>query len=289
MSTKAKVIFVNSFKGGAGKTTLALTHCIDNLFHETNYENTVYIDLDVLGTGTAYLFGEGVLPETSSFDKEEALVEVPLELNKVKGSLYMAYLDPAMKIRSVYGNSYFVNHQGIAEEAQKERVLNLIRSQIKQEQNTLFVIDCAPGFSKLEQSILTECYEMMLKKKLEVEEEYVTTLDSAHIQKFIQCLNDSADGFSTPAAYRSIRLIINDMQNYTEYLTQDSTKNADLYWDNVIEKIQKELRHKAVTIVRWKFSREIATQSTFLEEVAVENHLDDYILTDDNYKILYQP
>jgi len=37
MSTKelekiGKIIFVNSFKGGAGKTTLALTLCINALF-----------------------------------------------------------------------------------------------------------------------------------------------------------------------------------------------------------------------------------------------------------------
>ena len=45
MSTKAKAIFVNSFKGGAGKTTLALTHCIDQLFHKNrSYENVIYID-----------------------------------------------------------------------------------------------------------------------------------------------------------------------------------------------------------------------------------------------------
>ena len=43
-----EIIIVNSFKGGAGKTTLALTHCINDLFHEQKYENVIYIDLDIL-------------------------------------------------------------------------------------------------------------------------------------------------------------------------------------------------------------------------------------------------
>lgn len=44
MDKKSKVIFVNSFKGGAGKTTLALMYCINHVFYQKGqYENVIYI------------------------------------------------------------------------------------------------------------------------------------------------------------------------------------------------------------------------------------------------------
>lgn len=79
-----KILFVNSFKGGAGKTTLSLMHCISNLFDGNDFDNVIYMDLDRLGTATSYLFEDGKLPMDRCFNLTEETVSVELEANKEK-------------------------------------------------------------------------------------------------------------------------------------------------------------------------------------------------------------
>lgn len=289
MNTKAKVIFVNSFKGGAGKTTLALTHCIDNLFHtkEEQYENTIYIDLDVLGTGICYLFREGLLTEDNCFEKTGEAVEVQLEQQGKKESLYVAHLNPALKVRSVYGDKHFINHQGIASEELKHKVSNYIATLVKETPNTLIVIDCAPGFTDVEQAILMKCYQMMMNGVLVVEEDYITTLNSSHMQKCIQCLDDSIKAFSCPLGYRNINIVINDVQNYSGYIDAQSPGKVETRWENIVDKLMKKLGNKGIIVWRWKYSEDIAQQNVFTEESAIENQTDLYIFTDDNFKKMY--
>lgn len=289
MSTKAKAIFVNSFKGGAGKTTLALTHCIDSLFHKKEgiYENVIYIDLDILGTGTCYLFKEGLLKEEKSFEKTGDTVEVVLKLRDEEESLHVAYLSPVLKTRFAYGDKHYLNHQGIAEAELKKAVLDFIKNEIEDVPNTLFVFDCAPGFTNMEQAILQECYQMKMKGKLEIEEDYVTTLDTSHVQKCIQCINDSVIGFSVPTAYRDINVIVNDVQNYSGYIDVTQPGKAEEKWSYIAKKMAQKISNKGITIRRWGYSQDIAQQSVYGSESAVENQPDLYIFTDENYTIIY--
>ena len=75
---RSKIIFVNSFKGGAGKTTLSLMHCITGLFSSSVYENVIYMDLAILGTATSYLFEDGRLPVEKCFDRTGKPVKIAL-------------------------------------------------------------------------------------------------------------------------------------------------------------------------------------------------------------------
>ncbi len=286
MGTKAKAIFVNSFKGGAGKTTLALTHCIDSLFHKKGeqYENIIYMDLDILGTGTSFLFKKTAFGKEKCFERTEEPVKVPLELNGEKRELYVTYLNPELKIRSAYGDRYFINHQGIAEEEIKTKVIRFIKNQIRQVPKTLFVLDCAPGFSHMEQAILQECYQMKRNEKLEIEEDYVTTLDSAHMQKCIHCLNDTIEGLLQETEYRNIQVIMNDLQDYSGYV---GTEKMEERWEKITDQLVRNLRNPKVTIWRWRYSQEIAHQNIYGSESVIENHTDWYIFTDESFKVLY--
>lgn len=290
MSTKAKVIFVNSFKGGAGKTTLALTHCIDSLFHrkEEQYENIIYMDLDILGTATCFLFQEGLLPESKCFEKTEVPVEVPLTLEEETGSIYVAYLNPKLKIRSVYGTGHYENHQGIAAVEILDKVVKFIWEQVEEVPATLFVLDCAPGFSDMEQVILKECYGWEVLGKLEIEEDYVTTLDSAHVKKCIQCLNDTITALPQLMSRRNIQVVLNDIQNYSGYLDTSWSEKVEQGWKDLVGRMRKELRNENLVIRRWKYSEDIAQLSVYGSESVVENHTKWYVFTEDNYQILYQ-
>lgn len=284
---KGKIIFVNSFKGGAGKTTLALTHSISNLFHEAGqdgYTNVFYMDLDVLGTAAGYLFEEKKLPEEGCFTNTESFEEIELyspSYNRT-ADLYVTYLSPGLKNRSSFGEAHYVNHQEVAEEVLKNKVLHFIRERLKEENHSLFVLDCAPGFSKFEQGILAACYAMAKESKIEIQEDYVTTLDSAHVQKCIQCLNDSQNNFVQDIRGRSIRIIINDMQNYSNYLSKEN-KDIEPVWLEIGEKVRAGLHNKAIAIYQWKYSQEIAVKTTFGRVGKVENSVDEYMFTGENF------
>ena len=57
---KNKIIMVNSFKGGTGKTSVALAQCVHNWRTKNTYDNIYFLDIDRLGTSLAYI----LLPES---------------------------------------------------------------------------------------------------------------------------------------------------------------------------------------------------------------------------------
>ncbi len=283
---EGKIIFVNSLKGGAGKTTFTLSHCIDALFHEKAYQNVIYIDLDILGTATCYLFEEGRLPREKCFDYTRNPVKIELELEGEQNELYVAYLNPDFKNRASYGEDYYFNHQLLALEHQKQDILDFIRECLDQEPQTLLVLDCAPGFSELEQALLAECYRMAEKKKgkLKILEEYVMTLDFSHVKKGIQCLKNSQTSFDRQMKNRSIRITLNDIQNFTQWMQGDEPFDVQKVWLIIAKELQEELDEKSVEIFRWQYSARIAQGNTFTMKENVENQLDDYLFTEDSYK-----
>lgn len=289
-----KIIFVNSYKGGAGKTTLSMMHCIDALFHTKKYKNVIYMDLDIWGTGTRYLFNEQKLPEDKCFDNTGTTVPIELKKDNETALLHMAYLSPSFNGHFSLGGLRFINHQEMLENALEEKIIKFLQTCLESESSTLFVLDCAPGFSRFEQHILKKCYD--LKEKPEIQEDYVTTLDSSHIKKCIQCLADSKVGFEMDIERRKIRFIINDMQNYTTSLSSPGKTTAgsdpvETYWKSVKRTIKKELGDKKfsneeikqVEIFRWKFSSSISNRTTFLKERKLENEVDDYIFQSGNF------
>lgn len=286
-----EIVFVNSFKGGAGKTTLALTHCIDDLFHEHRFENVIYIDLDILGTATSYLFDKDKLLSEKCFNNTQKAVEVTLTYEGESRVLYVAYLSPELKARSVYGGQNFVNHQDIAQQRLRDDILAYVRGIVEKRKGNLIVFDCAPGFSKMEQELLKECYDMKFERKIEVREEYVTTLDFGHIEKCIQCVRNSWEVFRTPPKFRNIRMTLNDMQNFHRYVSEYLGDNAEQKIKEIAEEVWGRLQEEDMPnleIYFWQYSQNIAMRSIFKHRQVVENQVDSYIMTADSYRA-YRP
>jgi len=285
-----QIIFVNSFKGGAGKTTLSLTHCISGIFHGAGYEdchfeNVIYMDLDILGTGTCYLFNEEQLTEDKSFERTGAPVRVPLKIDRMEGVLYVAYLNPKLKMRASFGEKRFINHQTIAIDILQKKVTDFIRQQFEQVPETLLVVDCAPGFSELEQRILEFCYELAVKKDILVEENYVTTLDTAHIRKCVESMNDIDVSFVYRTKFRSVHVVINDIQNFVRYVKEvEEAPDYEEKMEEIAKEIQARLANPRTQLHIWRYSPDLALRSVFTREQKVENHPRDYLFTGENYR-----
>ncbi len=281
MGKQKKIIFVNSFKGGTGKTTLSMTHCIDDLFHEHTYENVIYLDLDILGTATSYLFELDKLPEEESFDKTGKVREIELKSTVTSGTLYVGYLGMKMKKNSNYGEPHFLHHQKVQEEIFIKRVTDFIDEQVKAAVSSLIVVDCAPGFGEIEQKVLASCYK---KKGVEIEEEYLVTLDSAHVKKCIQGFIEYNSVANTTK--RHICMVVNDVQNYWEYLVNkkcDPIKEIDKIMQQMSNEISGKSPKLNMAFRFWKYSQDIAVKSIYTRSTYLENHVDDYQFTKANY------
>jgi cellulose biosynthesis protein BcsQ len=287
-----EIIIVNSFKGGAGKTTLALTHCINDLFHERKYENVVYIDLDILGTATSCLFDKDKLPLEKSFIETGKAVEVPLVYDGENRSFHAVYLSPGLKMQTMYGGLNYVNHQEFLQQRLRDDILTYVRNIVGKRKGNLIVFDCAPGFSRMEQELLKACYDMELEKKAEVREEYVVTLDSAHIEKCIGCIRDSWEILPIRPEFRKVRLTMNDIQNYYRYASEDAKTDVEQQFREMAKEVRTRLQRdddiQNTEIYVWRYSKEIAMRSIFMHQWFLENQVDDYIMTSDNYK-MYEP
>ena len=287
-----EIIIVNSFKGGAGKTTLALTHCINDLFHEHKYENVIYIDLDILGTATSCLFDKDKLPLEKSFDHTGRAVEVHLAYDGENRSFHVVYLSPRLKTQTMYGGLNYINHQELAQQRLRDDILTYVGNIVEKRKGNLIVFDCAPGFSRMEQELLMACYGMKLGKKADVREEYVVTLDSAHIEKCIGCIRDSWEILPIRPEFRKVRLTMNDIQNYYRYVSEDTKADVEQQFcemaQEVSTRLQREDGVQNTDIYLWRYSKEIAMRAIFKHQWFVENQVDNYIMTSDSYK-MYEP
>lgn len=283
MGKSKKIIFVNSFKGGTGKTTLSMSHCINDLFHVHAYENVIYLDLDILGTATSYLFEKDKLPEEESFDKTGKTKEIELKSISTgeKGILYVGYLSAEMKKSSNYGEPCSLHHQKVSEELFIKKITDFIGTQVKEDVSSLIVVDCAPGFGEIEQKVLADCYK---KKGVEIEEEYLVTLSSAHVRKCIQGLIEH--GAAADTTKRNVCMVINDVQNYCGYLIEQGY-NDMAEMDAIMQKVKNALARKPckwnMAFRLWKYAQEIAVKSVYTKSTYLENDVDDYRFTGDNY------
>ena len=278
-----KIIFVNSFKGGKGKTTLSMSHCIDNLFHVHTYENVIYLDLDVLGTATSYLFEDGKLPEEESFDKTGRTKEIEFKSKSTgeTGVLYVGYLGPEMKKSSNYGEPCFLHHQKMSEEIFIKKITDFIDDQINADASCLIVVDCAPGFGEIEQKVLADCYQ---KKGVEIEEEYLVTLDSSHVKKCIQGLIEHSAASDRTQPH--ICIVVNDVQNYCGYLTErgrDEMTEMNGIMQAIYDNMSAKSPKLSMAFRLWRYTQEIAVKSVYTRSTYLENDVDDYRFTGENY------
>lgn len=288
MDKKNKIIMINSFKGGAGKTSLALSYCIHNLReNEKIYDNIFYIDIDILGTGVVYTLFEDnrQINYFNKWDEEPtSLVDkVNIVLEENESSFYAVLLDPVNRqTASYYGENKLRSNQQVLEEIFKEYIYEFLKENMKKSCSNLFVFDCSPGLSNVELALLNVFNEMVANNKYQVkmEEIYVTTFDASHIYKTIDCLNEYLHILHRDN--RRVTIILNDIYNCKMLGSQAQehriSSENEFYFDinEVVEFLKKKLHLPFYTIRYNKFNEKILVSNMIKNERKLINDPDMY-------------
>lgn len=291
---KFKMIMVNSFKGGTGKSSLALSHCIhewkrmeeskdrEETEEEIYYSNIYYVDIDRLGTSMSYyLFPEGS-PKPCYFENyrkgeaEQVSNEVALSPDS-KGKLYAVLLNPVANRKQDYDvHGRMQQHEKNNNTIFEAQMLDFLEECMNMGTNSLFVVDCSPGLSEMERRLLKRFYDLQEKYDLCVEELYVTTFENGQIRKTIECLNDCADEMYWEK--REVSIVLNDLQNCIK-TAQKKDSGLRISWEEAAEGILGQLSDKTNVKIRYKEYNEKQMKGGIVNNVKnLNNNTDAYVL-----------
>ncbi len=290
---KFKIIMVNSFKGGTGKSSLALSHCIhewkrieesksaDPADGEIYYPNIYFVDIDRLGTSMSYyLFPEEdklcYFEEYGKNNVEEVCNEVRLSSDS-KGKLYAVLLNPVANRKQDYNiHGRMQQHEKNSNTIFADKILDFLEKCMDMGENSLFVIDCSPGLSGMERRLLEKFYDLRKKYDLSVEELYVTTFENGQIRKTIDCLNDCADEMYREE--REVSIVLNDIQNCIK-IAKKKDSGLHISWEGVAEDILGQMSDKEHVKIRYKEYSEKQMKGGIVNNVKnLDNNTDAYVL-----------
>lgn len=278
-----RIIMINSFKGGAGKTTVALSRCVSE-YKEKSHHNIFYVDMDILGTGVNYILSlkkqNAYYNDIDDTDKCKLSQKVQqIMCDEKKGNrFYVAVLNPLSRIKRSYGGQDRLRaHPDVERGMFRKKVKEMINQIVNGGGNNLIVLDCAPGISYMEENILEDLYQLEQndKKSVYVEEIYVTTPDASHIRKTIDNLNECS-------AYlrqhnREVTVLINDLYNCEGMNKKCREENSEDFLfkrEDVIQIIQNDLNLYAVKILYKPYNEDILKGSIIKNEIKLINKLD---------------
>ena len=279
-----RIVMINSFKGGAGKTTVSLCRCVHE-YREKRYHNIYYVDLDILGTGVNYVLSlkeqGGYYNDADGVNNRNFYQKVQKIVDGDENVLfYAAPLNPISRIKQSYGGQDRLrSHPDVEKGIFGQNVKKLINLILEgnRKWNNLIVLDCAPGISYVEESILEDLYDMEKDggKDVCVEEIYVTTPDSSHIQKTV----DSLNGWSAYLRQhnRTITVLINDLfdcEGMHQRCEGESHPNFHFIREKIIDKVREDLEIPAVKILYKEYSEDLLKGSIIKNEIKLVNRMD---------------
>lgn len=280
---KNRVVMINSFKGGAGKTTAALCRCVTE-YKDKTYHRIYYVDLDILGTGVNYVLSlekQQIYYNDIGVAKPFKLSQKVQKILEDKGvCFYAAVLNPISRIKQSYeGQDRLRTCPNVERGVFLEKVKELINQILASKGNSLIVLDCAPGITYMEERILETLYNMEKdsRKKMIVEEIYVTTPDASHIRKTVDNLNEYSAYFKQHN--RTVNVLINDLydcERMNKTARGDQDENFHFVKEEILEKIGKELRLSSVNLLYKRYSAELMRGSIMNNEIKLKNRSDDF-------------
>lgn len=307
------IVMINSYKGGSGKTSMALSYCVTRAYRnklKEKQENTkvgekvFFIDIDLLGTGSEYiLLGNdgnkarwlnseeespaGSLPELDEYINILKMVQPPAGEFEIYGILSNPVTDAYF-----HEGSGFRKNRSVEEAAYKRQIERILEKIMDDGHDNYIVMDCSPGVSGMEKEIMNIIYRKSHENKdkgIEVREVYITTYDNGHFKKTVQNLKKMKP-LNVPVE-RNIEVVLNDIHNIPELKRFSDTQEGieggfhlRLKEKDAVEEIQRELRHigklKVCTV---EYNRYLAASSLHQNTETVGSYPDKYIFNDKNF------
>ena len=279
-----KIVMINSFKGGAGKTTAALCRCMSEYKGDT-YQNIYYVDLDILGTGVEYVLSlekQKVYYNDLDDRKNSTLQEKVQKINlEGKNHFFAAILNPVSRRKESYsGQDRLRSCPDVERGIFQSKVKKLLNQILNGKGKNLIVLDCAPGISYTEECILADIYAMRNndKKSVEVEEIYVTTPDASHIRKTAESLNEYAAYLKKKN--RTVTILINDLFDCEGMSQREREEGEEAYFlfkkQNVIREIESIFHIPSLKIFYLPYNENLLKKSIIKNEAKLINRPDDY-------------
>lgn len=280
-----RIVMINSFKGGSGKTTAALCRCVTE-YREKQYRSVYYIDMDILGTGMDYTLSINHQEGQKYYnDIEESNYKLSQKVQLLQqdgegNCFFAAALNPLSRIRQSYeGQDRLRSHPDVEGGIFRNKVIKLINQIMKCGEKNLIVLDCAPGISYVEQGILDDLFKIEKNKKQEtvVEEVYVTTPDASHIRKTIDNLNECS---ACLRQYnRTVTVLLNDLfdcEGMARRAGDETKPNFIFRRDDVLEYVAQELEVHSFEILYKAYSEDLLRGSIIRNEARLINRFDAY-------------
>lgn len=247
---KNTIVVINSYKGGSGKTSMALSYCVTRAYNNKKIEiqkkvdekvdekvnkkvdeKIFFIDIDLLGTGSRYMLLEEEDKKARWLNSEDkGPAGSPLKLDEYVNVLKMKQ-DPVgeFEIYAILSNpvtdAYFQGenkdsyrkNRSVEEAVYRNKIKNIIEEILQDGSDNYIVLDCSPGVSSMEREIMNIIYRESCENKdvaIEVQEVYITTYDNGHFKKTVHNLKEIYP-LRVPAE-RSIVVVLNDIHNIQE-------------------------------------------------------------------------
>lgn len=280
---KNQIVMINSFKGGAGKTTAALCRCVTEYKEKRNC-NIYYIDMDVLGTGVSYIFDLKdqcvYYNDVDDCDKQNIFNRVKkISWDEESGNnFYVAALNPSARIKPPYGGQDRLRtHPDVERGILRKKIKEIINQIVNGGGNNLIVLDCAPGISYMEDNILEDLYQLEKndKKGVSVEEIYVITPDSSHVSKAVDNLNQCSAYMKLHN--RKVTVLLNDLYNcegMDRRCREIGAEDFHFKKEDVIHMLYNDLNLHEVRILYQPYYEDILKISVIKNEIKLINKMD---------------
>lgn len=279
-----RIVMINSFKGGAGKTTAALCRCISE-YKGNTYQNIYYVDLDILGTGVEYVLSlekqkayYNDVDDRKGSKLQDKVQKIDL---KEKNNFYAAVLNPVSRMKEAYsGQDRLRSCPDVERGIFRNKVRSLLNQILSGKGKNLIVLDCAPGISYTEECILADIYQMRdnEKKSVEVEEVYVTTPDASHIRKTAASLNEYRAYLKKDK--RMVTILVNDLFDCEGMHKREEEEDDEQHFlfkkQEIIKEIEELFHVPMLKILYLPYKEDLMKKSIIKNEVKLANRSDDY-------------
>ncbi len=296
ISKKHKIIFVNSFKGGTGKTSISLSLCVTAALSnqkKKQYDKIYYFDIDVLGTGSYYkLFTEGMDSKYffDNYDKDswsDFSRKIEVGKDETKATFYALCINPNLRIKKNNYENTVLKTNSVSEQIFIGSVYHFINesSNTAMDNPSLYIIDCSPGFNRIERELISR---LRVCEGFDVKETFVTTYDSSHVEKTVECLKQY---FSTCEIKEKRYIILNDIHNLENIKTEDN-ESISLNFNSAKEAIKRlfnreenKLKYEDLyDIYEMKYMDKILHSNLLTRKVGLESSYDDYNIVSNLFK-----